>query len=60
MLEPGEYPNLLFWEKKEAYIRSMRPLKMVNYCYYLKLNDLCLCVRNNILRWLDFSRLTKM
>uniref|UniRef100_A0A8C5T4L0 Crystallin beta-gamma domain containing 1 n=1 Tax=Malurus cyaneus samueli TaxID=2593467 RepID=A0A8C5T4L0_9PASS len=29
MLEPGEYPNLLFWEKKEAYIRSMRPLKMV-------------------------------
>lgn len=35
MLEPGEYPNLLFWEKKEAYIRSMRPLKMVNYCYYL-------------------------
>uniref|UniRef100_A0A8C9KV27 Crystallin beta-gamma domain containing 1 n=2 Tax=Serinus canaria TaxID=9135 RepID=A0A8C9KV27_SERCA len=28
MLEPGEYPNLLFWEKKEAYIRSMRPLKM--------------------------------
>lgn len=36
MLEPGEYPNLLFWEKKEAYIRSMRPLKMVNYCYYLE------------------------
>uniref|UniRef100_A0A8C0ZCS9 Crystallin beta-gamma domain containing 1 n=1 Tax=Cyanistes caeruleus TaxID=156563 RepID=A0A8C0ZCS9_CYACU len=36
MLEPGEYPNLLFWEKKEAYIRSMRPLKMVNYCYYLQ------------------------
>uniref|UniRef100_A0A8D0FNI7 Crystallin beta-gamma domain containing 1 n=1 Tax=Strix occidentalis caurina TaxID=311401 RepID=A0A8D0FNI7_STROC len=29
MLEPGEYPNLAFWEKKEAYIRSMRPLKMV-------------------------------
>ncbi|XP_062980908.1 beta/gamma crystallin domain-containing protein 1 [Elgaria multicarinata webbii] len=28
MLEPGEYPNLSFWEKKEAYIRSMRPLKM--------------------------------
>ncbi|NXS32020.1 CRBG1 protein, partial [Pomatostomus ruficeps] len=28
MLEPGEYPNLLLWEKKEAYIRSMRPLKM--------------------------------
>ncbi|KFQ03304.1 Absent in melanoma 1 protein, partial [Leptosomus discolor] len=28
MLEPGEYPNLAFWEKKEAYIRSMRPLKM--------------------------------
>uniref|UniRef100_A0A8U8BFZ7 Uncharacterized protein n=1 Tax=Geospiza parvula TaxID=87175 RepID=A0A8U8BFZ7_GEOPR len=28
MLEPGEYPSLLFWEKKEAYIRSMRPLKM--------------------------------
>ncbi|KAK4823341.1 hypothetical protein QYF61_001618 [Mycteria americana] len=28
MLEPGEYPNLVFWEKKEAYIRSMRPLKM--------------------------------
>ncbi|NWW87845.1 CRBG1 protein, partial [Rhynochetos jubatus] len=28
MLEPGEYPNLEFWEKKEAYIRSMRPLKM--------------------------------
>lgn len=36
MLEPGEYPNLLFWEKKEAYIRSMRPLKMVNYCYDLQ------------------------
>lgn len=36
MLEPGEYPNLLFWEKKEAYIRSMRPLKMVNYRYYLQ------------------------
>ncbi|NXA45367.1 CRBG1 protein, partial [Nothocercus julius] len=36
MLEPGEYPNLAFWEKKEAYIRSMRPLKMVRYCYYLK------------------------
>lgn len=29
MLEPGEYPDLSFWEKKEAYIRSMRPLKMV-------------------------------
>uniref|UniRef100_A0A672U1I5 Crystallin beta-gamma domain containing 1 n=1 Tax=Strigops habroptila TaxID=2489341 RepID=A0A672U1I5_STRHB len=28
VLEPGEYPNLAFWEKKEAYIRSMRPLKM--------------------------------
>ncbi|XP_065591455.1 beta/gamma crystallin domain-containing protein 1 [Cyrtonyx montezumae] len=28
MLEPGEYPNLAFWEKKEAYVRSMRPLKM--------------------------------
>ncbi|XP_054852917.1 beta/gamma crystallin domain-containing protein 1 isoform X2 [Eublepharis macularius] len=28
MLEPGEYPDLSFWEKKEAYIRSMRPLKM--------------------------------
>ncbi|XP_053144366.1 beta/gamma crystallin domain-containing protein 1 isoform X2 [Hemicordylus capensis] len=28
MLEPGIYPNLSFWEKKEAYIRSMRPLKM--------------------------------
>ncbi|XP_042309139.1 beta/gamma crystallin domain-containing protein 1 [Sceloporus undulatus] len=28
MLEPGEYPNLSFWEKKEAYIRSLRPLKM--------------------------------
>ncbi|XP_074844933.1 beta/gamma crystallin domain-containing protein 1 [Carettochelys insculpta] len=28
MLEPGEYPNLAFWEKKEAYIRSLRPLKM--------------------------------
>ncbi|NWH70336.1 CRBG1 protein, partial [Piaya cayana] len=28
MLEPGEYPNLAFWEKKEAYIRSMKPLKM--------------------------------
>ncbi|NXN19910.1 CRBG1 protein, partial [Indicator maculatus] len=34
MLEPGEYPNLAFWEKKEAYIRSMRPLKMVKYCCY--------------------------
>lgn len=32
MLEPGEYPNLAFWEKKEAYIRSMRPLKMVTFC----------------------------
>ncbi|XP_060093642.1 beta/gamma crystallin domain-containing protein 1 isoform X2 [Heteronotia binoei] len=28
MLEPGEYPDLSFWDKKEAYIRSMRPLKM--------------------------------
>uniref|UniRef100_A0A670HXB4 Crystallin beta-gamma domain containing 1 n=1 Tax=Podarcis muralis TaxID=64176 RepID=A0A670HXB4_PODMU len=28
MLEPGEYPNLSFWDKKEAYVRSMRPLKM--------------------------------
>nr|XP_032639485.1 beta/gamma crystallin domain-containing protein 1 isoform X2 [Chelonoidis abingdonii] len=28
MLEPGEYANLSFWEKKEAYIRSLRPLKM--------------------------------
>ncbi|CAI5769900.1 Crystallin beta-gamma domain containing 1 [Podarcis lilfordi] len=28
MLEPGEYPNLSFWDKKEAYIRSMRLLKM--------------------------------
>ncbi|KAM6459494.1 beta/gamma crystallin domain-containing protein 1 isoform 2-T2 [Liasis olivaceus] len=28
MLEPGEYPNLSFWEKKEAYISSLRPLKM--------------------------------
>nr|XP_009675214.1 PREDICTED: absent in melanoma 1 protein [Struthio camelus australis] len=28
MLEPGEYPDLAFWEKEEAYIRSMRPLKM--------------------------------
>lgn len=28
MLEPGEYPNLAFWEKKEAYIRSLKPLKM--------------------------------
>uniref|UniRef100_A0A8D2IVV0 Crystallin beta-gamma domain containing 1 n=1 Tax=Varanus komodoensis TaxID=61221 RepID=A0A8D2IVV0_VARKO len=28
LLEPGEYPDLSFWEKKEAYIRSMRPLKM--------------------------------
>ncbi|XP_048349461.1 beta/gamma crystallin domain-containing protein 1 isoform X2 [Sphaerodactylus townsendi] len=28
MLEPGEYPDLSFWGKKEAYIRSMRPLKM--------------------------------
>ncbi|KAM6086153.1 beta/gamma crystallin domain-containing protein 1 isoform 1-T1 [Theristicus caerulescens] len=28
LLEPGEYPNLAFWEKNEAYIRSMRPLKM--------------------------------
>jgi len=36
MLEPGEYPNLAFWEKKEAYIRSMRPLKMVKYCYYFQ------------------------
>uniref|UniRef100_A0A669Q9S1 Crystallin beta-gamma domain containing 1 n=1 Tax=Phasianus colchicus TaxID=9054 RepID=A0A669Q9S1_PHACC len=35
MLEPGEYPNLAFWEKKEAYIRSMRPLKMVKIIYYL-------------------------
>uniref|UniRef100_A0A8D0L5U2 Crystallin beta-gamma domain containing 1 n=1 Tax=Sphenodon punctatus TaxID=8508 RepID=A0A8D0L5U2_SPHPU len=31
MLEPGEYPDLTFWEKKEAYIRSMRPLKMGGY-----------------------------
>nr|XP_060609093.1 beta/gamma crystallin domain-containing protein 1 isoform X1 [Anolis sagrei ordinatus] len=28
MLEPGEYPNLSFWERKDAYIRSLRPLKM--------------------------------
>lgn len=61
MLEPGEYPNLAFWEKKEAYIRSMRPLKMVkNTVTTCNLHDLHLCVRNNVLRWLDFSRLTKM
>uniref|UniRef100_A0A8C6X1L4 Crystallin beta-gamma domain containing 1 n=1 Tax=Naja naja TaxID=35670 RepID=A0A8C6X1L4_NAJNA len=29
MLEPGEYPDLSCWEKKEAYIRSLKPLKMV-------------------------------
>ncbi|NXA38478.1 CRBG1 protein, partial [Eudromia elegans] len=34
MLEPGEYPNLAFWEKKEAYIRSMRPLKMSTASYF--------------------------
>ncbi|XP_026582448.1 beta/gamma crystallin domain-containing protein 1 isoform X1 [Pseudonaja textilis] len=28
MLEPGEYPDLSCWEKKEAYIRSLKPLKM--------------------------------
>lgn len=47
MLEPGEYPNLAFWEKKEAYIRSMRPLKMVKY-YDCRLCDLHFYVRNNV------------
>ncbi|XP_069462679.1 beta/gamma crystallin domain-containing protein 1 isoform X2 [Ambystoma mexicanum] len=28
ILEPGEYPNLSFWDTFEAYIGSMRPLKM--------------------------------
>nr|XP_031536040.1 beta/gamma crystallin domain-containing protein 1 isoform X2 [Vicugna pacos] len=28
ILEPGEYPDLSFWETEEAYIGSMRPLKM--------------------------------
>ncbi|XP_027457752.2 beta/gamma crystallin domain-containing protein 1 [Zalophus californianus] len=28
VLEPGEYPDLSFWDTKEAYIGSMRPLKM--------------------------------
>ncbi|XP_078504557.1 beta/gamma crystallin domain-containing protein 1 isoform X2 [Lissotriton helveticus] len=28
ILEPGEYPNLAFWDTHEAYIGSMRPLKM--------------------------------
>ncbi|KAJ7341805.1 hypothetical protein JRQ81_007073 [Phrynocephalus forsythii] len=28
MLEPGQYPSLSFWNKKEAYIRSLKPLKM--------------------------------
>ncbi|ETE68034.1 Absent in melanoma 1 protein, partial [Ophiophagus hannah] len=28
MLEPGEYPDLSCWEKKEAYISSLKPLKM--------------------------------
>ena len=29
ILEPGEYPDLSFWDTEEAYIGSMRPLKMV-------------------------------
>lgn len=29
VLEPGEYPDLSFWDTEEAYIGSMRPLKMV-------------------------------
>ncbi|XP_037698193.1 beta/gamma crystallin domain-containing protein 1 [Choloepus didactylus] len=28
ILEPGEYPDLSFWGTEEAYIGSMRPLKM--------------------------------
>lgn len=28
ILEPGEYPDLSFWDTDEAYIGSMRPLKM--------------------------------
>ncbi|XP_074166270.1 beta/gamma crystallin domain-containing protein 1 isoform X1 [Sminthopsis crassicaudata] len=28
VLEPGEYPDLSFWNTEEAYIGSMRPLKM--------------------------------
>ncbi|XP_038616822.1 beta/gamma crystallin domain-containing protein 1 [Tachyglossus aculeatus] len=28
ILEPGEYPDLSFWNTEEAYIGSMRPLKM--------------------------------
>ncbi|KAM4695122.1 beta/gamma crystallin domain-containing protein 1 [Discoglossus pictus] len=28
ILEPGEYPDLSFWNTHEAYIGSMRPLKM--------------------------------
>lgn len=29
ILEPGEYPDLSFWNTQEAYIGSVRPLKMV-------------------------------
>nr|XP_033795338.1 LOW QUALITY PROTEIN: beta/gamma crystallin domain-containing protein 1 [Geotrypetes seraphini] len=28
ILEPGEYPDLSFWDTHEAYIGSMRPMKM--------------------------------
>ncbi|XP_029451188.1 beta/gamma crystallin domain-containing protein 1 isoform X2 [Rhinatrema bivittatum] len=28
ILEPGEYPDLAFWDTHEAYIGSMRPMKM--------------------------------
>nr|KAF6461671.1 crystallin beta-gamma domain containing 1 [Molossus molossus] len=28
ILEPGEYPNLAFWNTEVAYIGSMRPMKM--------------------------------
>ncbi|XP_040206116.1 beta/gamma crystallin domain-containing protein 1 isoform X2 [Rana temporaria] len=28
ILEPGEYPDLSFWNTQEAYIGSLRPLKM--------------------------------
>ncbi|KAM8952983.1 beta/gamma crystallin domain-containing protein 1 [Pelodytes ibericus] len=28
IIEPGEYPNLSFWDTHEAYIGSIRPLKM--------------------------------
>ncbi|OCT78203.1 hypothetical protein XELAEV_18029310mg [Xenopus laevis] len=28
IIEPGEYPNLSFWNTMEAYIGSLRPLKM--------------------------------